>query len=254
LLPWIDVRGTGFDRDDAAVGMQDLQVNATAGIGRMLSPDLLVGVFTGYENYRLTIASLNGTMNGHGGTIGSFAAWRFAPNWRVDGMFGWTGLDDRATADTASGAFSGTRWLASGGLNGDYLTGTWLFEPSSTVYALWERDASYTDSLGTLQPQNNFSVGRIATGAKLSDPLPWSGNFTVSPYVGLYGDWYWSTSSAIPAGTPLVGFSDGWSGRVTGGVNVARAAGGTFSLGGECGGLGAAYRVWTASGRVEWPF
>jgi hypothetical protein len=253
-LSWLDVRGTGFDRDDAAVGMQDRQVNATAGIGRLLSADLLVGVFTGYENYRLTVASLTGTMAGNGGTIGSYAAWRLAPNWRVNGMFGWTGLSDSATAGTASGSFKGSRWLASGGFTGNYRAGTLVFEPSSNVYALWEHDGSFTDSLGTLQPANNFSAGRIATGGKLSDPLPWSGNFTVSPYVGLYADWYWGTSTALPGGAPLVGFGDGWSGRVAGGVAVARAAGGTLSLGGEYGGLGAAYKIWTASGRVEWPF
>lgn len=253
-LPWVDVRGTGFDRDDAAAGMQDRQVNATAGIGHLLSPDLLVGVFTGYETYRLTIASLTGTLNGNGGTVGAYAAWRLAPHWRVDGLFGWTGLEDHATAGTASGSFGGSRWLASGGFTGNYRTGTLLFEPSSNVYALWERDGEFTDTLGTLQPQSNFSAGRIATGGKLSDPLPWSGSFIVSPYVGMYGDWYWGTSTAIPAGTPLVGFGDGWSGRVTGGVMAARAAGGTLSLGGEYGGLGAAYKVWTASARLQWPF
>ena len=52
-LPWIDVRGTGFDRNDAAAGIQERQVNATAGIGRLLSADLLVGVFSGYEDFHL---------------------------------------------------------------------------------------------------------------------------------------------------------------------------------------------------------
>ena len=203
-----------------------------------------------------TVASLSGTMNGNGGTIGSYAAWRFAPHWRVDGLFGWTGLQDHATAGTASGSFGGSRWLASAGFTGDYRTGTFLFEPSST--GLWP--------LGARQPVHRLArhaaaaaerfprLAAIATGGKLSDPLPWRGTgFTVSPYVGLYGDWYWSSSGAIPAGSPLVGFSNGWSGRVTSGV-TARAAGATVSLGGEYGGLGAAYKVWTASGRVEWPF
>jgi hypothetical protein len=76
----------------------------------------------------------------------------------------------------------------------------------------------------------------------------------VSPYVGFYGDWYWSTSNAIAAGSPLVGFSNGWSGRVTGGVSLARVTGATVSFGGEYGGIGAAYKVWTASGQVAWPF
>jgi hypothetical protein len=32
------------------------------------------------------------------------------------------------------------------------------------------------------------------------------------------------------------------------------SGGGTFALGGEYGGIGAHYKVWTANGRLMWPF
>ena len=57
-----------------------------------------------------------------------------------------------------------------------------------------------------------------------------------------------------PAGQPLVGIGDGWSGRVTGGVTFTQKDGASVALGGEYGGFGANYKIWTASGRVFWPF
>jgi hypothetical protein len=61
-----------------------------------------------------------------------------------------------------------------------------------------------------------------------------------------------STDNALPAGLPADGFSDGWSGRITGGVT--RIGSGTLALGVEHGGLGADYKLWTASGRLNVPF
>jgi hypothetical protein len=128
-----------------------------------------------------------------------------------------------------------------------------IVEPSSRLCALWERQEAWTDSLCTLQPTRNFSAGRVATGGKVS--YPWlTGDFTVTPYVGLYGDWRFATDDALPAGQPLVGIGDGWSARLTGGVTMTKASGAGVSLGGEYGGLGANYEVWSASGRVIWPF
>jgi hypothetical protein len=38
------------------------------------------------------------------------------------------------------------------------------------VFALWERQSDWIDSLGTLQTERSFSVGRVATGGKLIYP------------------------------------------------------------------------------------
>jgi hypothetical protein len=36
-----------------------------------------------------------------------------------------------------------------------------LLEPSARIYALWEHENRYVDSLGTLQAVNNFTTGRV---------------------------------------------------------------------------------------------
>lgn len=251
---WADVRGTGFDRNIVGADLNGTQLNATAGVGRKLTPDILVGMLGGYENFHYTSEALFGTFKGDGATVGGYAAWRIAPALRWDTTLAWSRLWYDAAAGTAGGTFTGSRWLGSTGLNGSYRLAEFVAEPSLKVFALREHQDAWTDSLGTLQASRDFTAGRVSAGGKLVRPWQVAADMTMSPYVGAYADWYFSTDNALPAGQPLVGIADGWSGRVTGGVAVAKRGGGTLSLGGEYSGLGANYKMWTANARVLWPF
>jgi hypothetical protein len=56
-------------------------------------------------------------------------------------------------------------------------------------------------------------------------------------------------------GVPYVGVVNGWSARVTSGVALTNGRNGSsLSLGGELGGLGVGYTLWTATARANWPF
>lgn len=246
---WADLRGTGYDNNSSVGTMRGHQVNVTAGIGRRLSQDLLVGVFAGYETSRSTIDAFAGKLEGQGGSVGGYAAWRFAPNWRVDAMLGWTGLTYDAAAATATGSFKGSRWVASGGLTGQYHAGSVLLEPAARLTGLWERQSAWTDSLGAAQADRNFSVGRLSAGGKAI--YPWqSGSTRLNPYLGLYADYRFSTDSALATNVADTGLKDGTSGRVTAGLSTTAPGGFTVSLGGELGGLGANYKVWMGSLRA----
>jgi hypothetical protein len=252
---WADVRGTGFDQNDALARMHGNQLNVTGGVGYKFAPDLLAGVFTGYEHFNYTVESLSGKLSGDGGTVGAYAAYRFAPHWRVDGALGWSDVAYGARAGTAAGSFTGSRWLATGALTGDYRYGAFVLEPSARIYALWESENAYTDSLGTLQAARNFSEGRVAAGGKVIYPWQATSDLLVSPYVGLYGDYRFSSDTALPVGIAFVGIKDGWSERVTGGLTMKSGlAGPSLSLGAELGGLGAGYDLWSANARMNWPF
>lgn len=252
---WADIRGTGWDRNNATAGdLRGTQVNATAGLGYKLRPDVLVGVFAGYENFNYDFVSLAGNLKGSGGTVGGYAAWRIAPTLRWDAMAGWSGLSYDGVAGTASGSFTGSRWIFSTGLTGNTRVASFVFEPSAKIYALWEHQGAWTDSLKASQASRDFASGRISTGGRVIAPWQVSATTTLSPYLGFYGDWRFATDNALPVGVPFIGVSDGWSGRVTGGVNVATAGGGSLAVGGEYGGIGANYGVWTANARANWPF
>ncbi|MHC2434779.1 hypothetical protein [Bradyrhizobium sp. USDA 4451] len=103
-----------------------------------------------------------------------------------------------------------------------------LIEPSARLYTLWEPPAT-TDAA------------------------------VVTPYLGVYSDYYFSRDDApalavngIPVNPTLV--LEGWSARVTGGLNARVAGGVMLGLGAEYGGLGGTAQTWTFSARARVPF
>jgi hypothetical protein len=97
---------------------------------------------------------------------------------------------------------------------------------------------AYTDSLGTLQTERNFATGRASGGLKVSQPLTWSDTARFAPYIGLYGDYYFSNDDAATVGLTTVPLQQGWSARATGGVAMSFGGGAQINVGGEYGGIG----------------
>ena len=185
--------------------------------------------------------------------MGGYLGWRIWPGVRFDAAVGRSGVSYSGVSGTAAASFPGNRWLASAGLTGMYRM-PWLeIEPSAKVYAIWERDSSYIDSLGTLQPENTFSSGRASTGVKVAYPMIWGAMATLSPYVGLYADYYFSSDNAallLPTQ-----FVQGWAARTTAGLSYNVAGGARILVGGEVGGLGSQnFTVWSVRGRASVPF
>jgi hypothetical protein len=258
-LPWAELRGTGWNTNVQTGDIRGGQTNALLGITRKLTPDVLVGVFGGYETFDYTSQLLNGRLKGDGWTAGGYLGWRLLPGLRLDAGVARSGVNYDGVAGTAAGTFPGNRWLATGALVGLYKTGQGFeIEPSARIYALWEHEDNYIDSLGTVQGARNFMTARASAGAKVAYPLMWSPTMTISPYAGLYADYYFnSDDAAFPGGTILLPteFIQGLSARVTSGVSARTQGGAQFSLGGEVGGLASGqFTVWTVRGRASLPF
>jgi Bacterial Ig-like domain (group 3)/Autotransporter beta-domain len=252
-LLWADVRGTGWNTDPSAGDIRGGQINAIAGLTRKLTPDFLIGVLGGYENFDYTSQTLNGRLKGDGWTVGGYLGWRIWPGARFDAAVGRSGISYDGVSGTAAASFPGNRWLASAALTGTYRT-PWLeIEPSAKVYAIWERDSSYIDSLSTPQPENTFSSGRASTGVKVAYPMYWDAVATFAPYVGVYADYYFSSDNAallLPTQ-----FVQGWAARTTAGVTYTAADGARILVGGEIGGLGSQnFTTWSVRGRASVPF
>ena len=258
-LAWAEIRGTGWSTNVQTGDIRGGQTNALLGLTRRLNPDLLVGLFGGYENFDYTSQLLNGRLKGDGWTAGGYVGWRLLPGLRFDAGLARSGINYDGVAGTAAGTFPGTRWLATGALVGLYRTSPGFeIEPSARIYALWEHENNYIDTLGTLQSARDFMTARASAGAKVAYPLMWSPTVTISPYAGLYADYYFnSDSAAFPAGAILLPteFIQGLSARVTSGVAIAAASGVRVSIGGEVGGLGSdQFTVWSVRGRASVPF
>lgn len=253
-LAWVDVRGSQFDRTASGSDLTGNQIDTIAGLTRRLSSDLLVGVLGGYEHFDYSSQALAGTLTGDGWTTGAYLGWRFAPNLRFDLAGTWSDILANDTASTAAGNFTGNRWLAASGITGTYPWQGFVLEPSARVYALWEHENAYTDSLGTAQPDENFSSGRASVGGQVSFPFAWSSAVNLAPYAGLYGDYFFSNADADTTGLTTVPLLQGFAARATGGVTATFAGGGQLSAGGEYEGIGGSTQIWTWKARGSVPF
>jgi hypothetical protein len=253
-LAWIDVRGADFIRDTSGSDLKGEQINALAGLTRRVTPDFLIGVLGGYEHFDYVSQAFNGVLKGDGWTTGGYLGWRPTPTLRFDAGGAWSDILVDDVAGMAAGNFIGDRWLATGGLTGTYNWQAVVLEPSARVFALWEHENAYTDSLGTLQPDHNFATGRASGGVKAIYPCTWSSTMNIAPYVGLYGDYYFTMDDATTVGLTTVPLLQGWSGRATAGVDMTFGGGQLLSVGGEYGGIGGNYQIWTWRVRGSVPF
>jgi hypothetical protein len=264
-LLWADVRGSGIDRWGSTMGtasslLYGSQVNALMGLTRKLTSNFLIGVVSGYETFDYTSQDLNGKLKGNGWTVGSYLGWKLSSAIRFDAAVAYSGIGYDGTAGTAQGNFDGRRWMVSSGLTGNYRAYGFDIEPSAKIYALWEHEKAYTDSLGTPQADRDFATGRASAGMKLAYPFAWTDAVALAPYAGLYGDYYFThddaaaiaAAGATPlASTPLL---DGWSARGTAGLAARFASGAVIAVGGELGGIGSSTRIWTYRARAAVPF
>jgi len=258
---WMDVRATGIDRwgSSGNIGqgatqatLYGQQINMLSGLTYRARSNLLVGVVGGYENFSYTETDINGKLKGDGWTVGAYLGWKIIPTLRYDVAVTYSGIGYDGTSGTAQGNFNGNRWMLATGFTGSYTWANFNIEPSAKVYALWERENAYVDSLGTQQDARTFSSGRASAGSKVSYPIPWLDNLVLAPYAGVYADYYYTQDDAaaiiaaggVPlASTPLL---QGWSARVTGGATVG--------FGAELGGIGGNTQIWTFTGRARVPF
>jgi hypothetical protein len=125
-------------------------------------------------------------------------------------------------------------------------------EPSARVYALWEKQDAYLDSLGTTQSERNFSTGRASVGAKLTYRWALSSTTAIAPFAGIYADNYFTRDDAGAAA--LAAVMQGSSARVVGGVAVTTGYGLKFSTAAELGGIGGSFMTWSLRARGAVPF
>jgi len=267
-LGWAEVRGAVLDHFGSGTGvggtvagasmLYGSQVNFIAGLTRRLTPNFLVGVLGGYETFDYRSDALQGHLTGEGWTVGSYLGWKITQTLRFDAAVAYSGIGYDGTAGTASGNFGGDRWMVSSGLTGTYQGFGLVFEPSARIYALWEHENAYTDSLGTPQAERDFTTGRASAGVKVAYPIAWSSTIALAPYLGLYGDYYFNSDNATAAlaqsGLPGAVVLEGFSARAIGGVTAKFANGGQIALGTEFSGIGGNASIWIYRARASVPF
>ena len=253
-LAWADVRGTELVRTSVTNDLRGLQGNVMFGLTRRFTPGFVMGVTAGYESFQYRSDAYNGVLRGQGFTSGAYLGWLLGENLRFDAAGTWSDIFVNESAGTASGQFTGQRWLAFGKLTGNFALAGTMFEPSAQFYALWEHENAYTDSLGTLQAAHDFDTGRASAGMKASHAFA-VGDGKLVPYLGLYADYYLTFDDANGApGLTTVPLLQGWAARTTGGITTVLSSGAQMSVGGELSGLGNNTQIWTVNVRGSVPF
>ena len=261
---WAEIRGATLDHWNnsfTAPGTSVIygnQVNLLAGLTYRFMPNFLIGALGGYESFDYRSDALLGRLKGDGWTVGSYFGWKVTSEVRFDAAVGYSGIGYDGTAGTAAGTFAGNRWMVTGGLTGNYSAFGVRLEPSARVYALWEHENAYTDSLGTLQAARDFSSGRASGGVKLIYPIAWTYTVTLAPYAGVYGDYYFNADNAAPvtgiAGLPAGQVFDGFSARAVAGVSATLVGGAQIAVGAERSGLGGDFALWIYRAHASVPF
>jgi Bacterial Ig-like domain (group 3)/Autotransporter beta-domain len=247
VLVWSDLRHSAWSTsgNDLSGG----QANALAGITYKLTPDFLVGGFGGYETFNYDVTSLDGHLKGGGWTAGGYVGWRILSGLRFDAGVAQSGIDYDGSAGTASGSFTGSRTLLTTALTGIYrMSPVFELEPSARIYALWEQENAYTDSLGVQQSDRNFMTARASVGSKLTYRWIWSDTIAIAPYAGLYADDYFTRDDAVTGALANAGIQ-GPSARLTGGVALTSIDGLKLSSAAELGGLGGGFTTWSLRAR-----
>jgi plastocyanin len=251
---WVDVQGSGWNTTTSTSDIKGGQVNGLAGVTHQFMPNVLVGLLGGYETFDYSSDMLAGRLKGNGWTVGGYIGWRIVPGLRFDAGLAHSEVQYSGTAGSASASFPGHRDLASAGLTGIYKLQAFSIEPSARIYALWQTEKAYTDSLGTSQGVHEFSTGRVSTGAKITYPWILVDGTTIAPYAGVYLDYYFDNETVADVLQP-VDFIQGWSMRATSGLSFSLPSGIILSIGGEVGGLGSGqFTNWTARGGASVPF
>lgn len=232
---WGSLTHTGFTGDGEA---DHKQVNAYAGVDAFLTNNLVGGVFVGYEYSNTEFDSLNGELDGNGQSVGAYMGYTFSDVVKFDAGISHSWLSYDVSDSAASADFDAQRTLAFAGLSGAISVGDLLIEPTTDLLAVWQDEESYSDSLDADHDGRSFTAIRASAGTRFSFTDVGTENWAVTPYAGLYGD-YWSTDDDAGSSADYVSVLEDFSGRVNGGLNFeSRTHGIALDLNAEYSGIG----------------
>ncbi|MDJ0930744.1 autotransporter outer membrane beta-barrel domain-containing protein [Breoghania sp.] len=177
---WASLRGSWLSDS-----VDSHQINATVGVGYKILPNLVIGSYTGYENFDYDFGATTTTVHseGDGGSVGAYAGWRLSETVRLDGMVGWSGLSYDVSTDLGDASYDASRWTASGKLSDTYDLGGFKLSPSASLYVFWEDQDSYTDSNSTDHDELDFYIGRASFGGKISKGFALTNTLLAAPYI-----------------------------------------------------------------------
>ena len=101
------------------------------------------------------------------------------------------------------------------------------------MYAIWEYQDGWTDSLATPHEARSFMNGTASTGVMLSGEWMPAEGLMLLPYAGVFADYQFDSATGSMVA------------RLKSGVRLNFDGGASVDIGGELGGLGSAQTSWS---------
>ncbi|MCG7627734.1 autotransporter outer membrane beta-barrel domain-containing protein, partial [Epibacterium sp. MM17-32] len=154
--------------------------------------------------------------------------------------------------------FDTERFLLQGGLTGDFkLDARTTISPFARLTYYYEKQESYTDTLGRVIPSQDFDLGRFEFGPRISWQLALDGNTQLSPYLSFSGIYDFNKlQGANPTDATLASSQSDFRGRLEAGATfVVPDRGIKVAVEGFYDGIGASdFESYGASLNIHIPF
>ena len=181
-----------------------------AGIDRLVTPTLVLGVRTEFDNTDASAYGGQFEQDTNGWAVGPYFAWRMAENWTLNGLATVRQLSSDVSLLGLTGDFDRTRWPANLQATGEYEAGNFLIRPSLAFdyYRYEGKDFGLSGTL--LGTQRDIIVELESAQYSTLTPevevsrLFLTSNGVVSPFV-TFGATYWIDKDQLGLVAPSVG-------------------------------------------------
>jgi hypothetical protein len=193
-------------QDGGALSGWDFWAQGTYAVTRNNDSDSQTGLFFAGLDYRYRDRAVFGLMgqldvtdesndsantssDGVGWMAGPYAVVRVHQNFYLDGVMTYGQSYNSVNAlGLFEDDFRTQRFLLQGGLTGDFrLNETTRISPFTRITYYYEEQQSYTDTLGRIIPSQDFDLGRLEFGPKVSFDLILDDRLLFSPFLSLSG-------------------------------------------------------------------
>ncbi|MCY0093706.1 choice-of-anchor D domain-containing protein [Hoeflea ulvae] len=217
-----DVWASGTYAQVENSGSDSLNALIFAGVDYRFGNQALVGVMGSLDITEETNATANSSADGVGWMIGPYAAMRVHQNLFADMRLTYGQSANKVNAlGLFEDDFDTERLLMQAGLTGDFDLGRVRVNPFARLTYFWEEQKSYVDTLGNTIPGQEFDLGRLEFGPKLTIALEPMEDTDMAFSLGLSGLYDFDLLTEQTATNPsLVSADRRFRGRVEGGVEV----------------------------------
>lgn len=166
----------------------------------------------------------NTSAKGVGWMVGPYAVFRLHEKLYLDGSVTYGRSYNKVNAlGLFEDDFQTERFLLQGGITGEFeVSETATINPFARITYYFEKQESYTDTLGRQIPFQDFDLGRLEFGPKVSWDLVSGGDNIVSPYFSVSGIYDFNKlQNSIPSDASLVSADKDFRARLEFGASWA---------------------------------